>query len=74
MSNCCPHPTSVAARGAWRSGDAARFPDLHNLPKMTWRRAFDGLLGPALRMHHYRNLRGALIANAMRRNDCGTEE
>jgi|GEM_PF-2305723 len=74
MSNCCTDPMTVKATGTWRGGDAARLPDLHNLPKISWRTALTGLLGPAMRMHHYRNLRGALIASALRRDDCGTDE
>lgn len=74
MSNCCTDPTTAEAGGAWRGGDAARFPDLHNLPKMSWRTALRGLIGPVMRMHHYRNLRGALIERAVRRDDCGGEQ
>ena len=36
--------------------DNQRFPDLHNLPKPRWRDAFRALLGPAQRVHDYRNL------------------
>ena len=48
----------------------ARFADWHNLPKPTWRSALRALAAPATRVHHYRNLRTAILEDAMRDLDC----
>ena len=53
--------------------DSHRFPDLHNLPKPRWRDAFKALLGPAQRVHDYRNLHREMFYDAVDRLDCGED-
>jgi hypothetical protein len=51
----------------------SRFPDWSNPPKPRWRDALLALLGPANRVHRYRNLRSAAFYDLMSdldRNDC----
>ena len=48
-----------------------RFPDLHNLPKPRWREALAALIGPAARIHHYRNLHRSMVNDAIAQLDCG---
>ena len=48
-----------------------RLPDLHNLPKPGWREAIAALIGPAARVHHYRNLHRSMVNNAITQLDCG---
>ena len=48
----------------------SRLADWHNLPKPTWRGALRALASPATRVHHYRNLRTAILEDAMCELDC----
>lgn len=48
-----------------------RLPDLHNLPKPTWRDAIKGLVGPAARIHHYRNLHRTMFYDVVADLDSG---
>jgi hypothetical protein len=50
-----------------------RFLDLSNPPKPRWRDALHALLGPANRLHHYRNLRSAAVYDVMGALDCKDE-
>lgn len=50
-----------------------RMPDLHNLPKPRWRDALRALMGPADRLHRYRNLHRQMFYDATRRLDCGDD-
>ncbi|MDX1509270.1 MAG: hypothetical protein R3358_13375 [Woeseiaceae bacterium] len=49
------------------------FPDARNMPKPHWRRVLTALAGPAVRVHKYRNLRGAMFHDAMDDVDCRDE-
>ena len=46
------------------------FPDARNMPKPRWRAAFDAIIGPAMRIHKYRNLRSAMFYDAICHVDC----
>ena len=48
-----------------------RMPDLHNLPKPGWRETIRALVGPAARIHHYRNLHRTMFYDAVDELDCG---
>ena len=48
-----------------------RLPDLHNLPKPRWREAIRALVGPAARIHHYRNLHQSMLNDVVAKLDCG---
>jgi hypothetical protein len=49
----------------------ARFPDLHNPPKPRWREVVKALVGPANRLHHYRDMHARMVDEVLRERDCG---
>lgn len=53
------------------SGSRRQPPHLHGI---SWRRALAGLAAPALRMHHYRDLRTAMLREALSELDCPAGE
>ena len=60
--------TSASDRNLLPKG---RMPDLHNLPKPGWRETIKALVGPAARIHHYRNLHRSMFYDAVAELDCG---
>lgn len=54
-----------------QSYEYGRFPDLHNPPKPRWRDALRALVGPANRLHHYRDLHARMVEEAISKRDCG---
>ena len=50
---------------------APLFPCKGNLPKPRWRDALSALMRPAVRVHNYRNLRTAILYDALCDYDCG---
>ncbi len=50
--------------------ERGRLPDLHNLPKPGWRAAIRALIGPAARVHHYRNLHRQMFYDSVAELDC----
>ena len=69
MSNCtlCRQHEDLAT--AISSQQQGRLPDLHNLPRISWRAALIALFGPAERLHRYRNLRSAMLYDALTKTD-----
>lgn len=49
------------------------FPDARNMPKPLWRSVLSALVGPAVRVHKYRNLRSAMFYDAVNDIDCRDE-
>lgn len=54
-----------------KTSDAPLYPCKGNLPKPRWRDALAALVGPAIRVHRYRNLRSAIFYDALCEYDCG---
>lgn len=46
-----------------------RFPDLKGRYKVGWREALQALLGPAERLHKFRNMRSAMFYDAIERHE-----
>ena len=63
-------PEQASVHECLHNQSRARFADWHNLPKPTWRSALRALASPATRVHHYRNLRTAILEDAMSEIDC----
>lgn len=72
MTSYAPNRQQCVSQCVCTGTNEGRFPDLRPLEKMRWRDAWRALVGPAERLHKYRNLRTALFYGAMRRLDeCG---
>lgn len=69
MTNCttCQQPENLSALISCQ--EQGRFPDLHNLPRISWRKALRALFAPAERLHRYRNLRSAMLYDALSKSD-----
>jgi len=57
-----------------QSKSKARFADLHNLEKPSWRDALVALAAPATRVHEYRNLHKSMFYEALCEVDCKDKE
>jgi len=57
-----------------RGEPTARFVDLHNQPKPRWRDALAALMGPAMRVHNYRNLHKGMFYEAVCDIDCKDDQ
>lgn len=47
---------------------------LARLHRVAWRKVLAGLAAPAVRMHHYRDLRTAMLREALCELDCPLED
>jgi hypothetical protein len=62
-------PVAPSAAGSREPG----IPGFGKLPKPRWRAALAGLAGPVVRVHRFRNLRTAMLYDALSRDqDCGS--
>ena len=73
MNHCCEKQRGTpAAPGAAGSREPV-IPDFGKRPKPRWRAALAGLAGPVVRVHRFRNLRTAMLYDALSRDqDCGS--
>jgi hypothetical protein len=70
MNHCCEKQRGLPAPPGFREPG---IPDFGKLPTPRWRTVLAGLAGPVVRVHRFRNLRTAMLYDALSRNqDCGS--
>ena len=71
MHDCCIDEAGKAPGEVSPAPGTRRVPDLGTLRTLRWRDALARLAGPALRLHRFRNLRSAMLYDALSRNRDG---